>query len=108
MDVMNDLEKGRCLVLPNEYNFLSGELRMGNHSGYLGSALEPWNASAELARAHYVHFSDHPTPKPWRMSMQVVEAEADKLFEQCAAPCVERDLWVSLYRTFREEMEHCK
>ena len=32
MDVMNDLYKGQCLVLPNEYVFLTGELRATNHT----------------------------------------------------------------------------
>ena len=32
MDVMNDLYKEQCLVLPNEYVFLTGELRASNHS----------------------------------------------------------------------------
>ena len=32
MDVMNDLYKEQCLVLPNEYVFLTGELRETNHT----------------------------------------------------------------------------
>ena len=32
MDVMNDLYKGQCLVLPNEYILLTGELRETNHT----------------------------------------------------------------------------
>ena len=32
MDVMNDLYKGQCLVLPNEYVFLTGKLRATNHT----------------------------------------------------------------------------
>lgn len=48
MDVVNDLYKGMCMVLPNEYDFLSGELRKTDHSAYLGNSIEIWNATAEF------------------------------------------------------------
>ena len=78
MDVMNDLEKNRCLVLPSHYDFLSGELRNTDHSAYLGNARLAWNATAELAKAAYVHFSDFPVPKPWLSSNEATAAAAGR------------------------------
>lgn len=108
MDVMNDLEKNRCLVLPSHYDFLSGELRNTDHSAYLGNARLAWNATAELAKAAYVHFSDFPVPKPWLSSNEATAAAAGTLFAECSEPCPEKELWMGLYRTFREEMQVCE
>jgi len=105
MDVMNDLYKHQCLVLPNEYDFLSGELRETNHTNYLGNRLVPWNATAELSKAYYVHFSDFPTPKPWLLSETALLANGTG--PACPSNCEERTLWLSLYRTFHKEMQYC-
>ena len=43
MDVMNDLYKGQCLVLPKEYIFLTGELRETNHTRCAHSARLFWS-----------------------------------------------------------------
>ena len=43
MDVMNDLYKDQCLVLPNEYIFLTGELRESNHTRCAQSACPVWS-----------------------------------------------------------------
>ena len=105
MDVMNDLYKHQCLVLPNEYEFLSGELRELNYTNYLGNHLVQLNATAELSRAYYVHFSEFPTPKPWLMSPE--ELKANGAGPACPPSCEERTLWLSLYTTFQKEMLYC-
>ena len=100
MDVMNDLYKHLCLVLPNQYDFLSGELREMNHTNYLGNHLVQWNATAELNKAFYVHFSDFPIPKPWLISPE--DLKANGTGPACPPSCEERTLWLSLYRTFHK------
>lgn len=105
MEVMNDLYKHQCLVLPNEYLFLSGELRERNHTNYLGNHLAHWNATTELNRAYYVHFSDAPTPKPWLMNTEALKANGTG--PACPLSCEERTLWLSLYTIFQKEMQYC-
>ncbi|CAK0732461.1 hypothetical protein CVIRNUC_000134 [Coccomyxa viridis] len=105
MDVMNDLYKGQCLVLPNEYVFLTGELRATNHTRYLGNHLLPWNATAELGRAYYVHFSDFPLPKPWLLGAE--QLNSTTVAPQCPQQCEERALWLALHHSFQREMQQC-
>ncbi|CAK0732493.1 hypothetical protein CVIRNUC_000138 [Coccomyxa viridis] len=105
MDVMNDLYKGQCLVLPNEYIFLTGELRETNHTRYLGNDLLPWNATAELLRAYYVHFSDNPLPKPWLLRPE--ELASNDSGPSCPPHCEERSLWTSLYQSYHRQMMYC-
>ncbi|BDA41252.1 probable glucose N-acetyltransferase 1 [Coccomyxa sp. Obi] len=63
MDVVNDLYKGMCMVLPNEYDFLSGELRRTDHAAYLGNSVESSNSHSHrncvgeaAARQHMFHW----------------------------------------------------
>lgn len=105
MDVMNALYRDQCLVLPNEYDFLSGELREKNHTRYLGNHLLTWNATAELHRAYYVHFSDFPLPKPWLMQPEALASNMTG--PACPPLCEERALWVLLYTAFHKGMKFC-
>ena len=107
MDVMNDLYRDQCLVLPNEYDFLSGELREANHTKYLGNSLLPWNATAELKKAYYVHLSDFPLPKPWLVGPEQLRKNTTGPVCPSSNSCSERQLWLSLYDTFRDGMRHC-
>jgi hypothetical protein len=107
MDVMNDLYRDQCLVLPNEYDFLSGELRETNHTKYLGNSLLPWNATAEVNKAYYVHFSDFPLPKPWLVGPEQLRQNTTGPVCPGSNSCSERQLWLSLYETFRDGMRHC-
>ncbi len=105
MDVVNDLYKGMCMVLPNEYDFLSGELRKTDHSAYLGNSIEIWNATAEFWKASYAHFSDWPTPKPWLVDPDDLEAMDEA--PECPPKCEERRLWILLYTTFWNGTQLC-
>ena len=103
MDVMNDLYKNMALTLPNEYDFVSGELRKTDHAAYLGNDLVKWNATAEFRKAYYVHFSDWPVPKPWLVSDDQLASTGPK----CPSECEERELWIGLYTQFQKEMQQC-
>lgn len=105
MDVVNDLYKGMCLVLPNEYGFLSRELRNTDHAAYLGNSVEMWNATAEFQRASYIHFSDFPMPKPWLVNQTDLETTAAA--PKCPPNCEEKRLWMLLHTTFKIESRQC-
>lgn len=64
MEIINDLYKDDCLILPHRgLSLLSGELRRKTHNNYMGSSTDIWNATLELEKTAMVHFSDYPYPK---------------------------------------------
>lgn len=64
MEIVNDLFKDDCLVLPHRgLTFLTGDLRHQSHPQYMGSWTDPWNATVEMNNTALVHFSDYPYPK---------------------------------------------
>ncbi|KAF4629827.1 hypothetical protein G7Y89_g8312 [Cudoniella acicularis] len=69
MEIVNRVFGGECKVLPHrEYALLTGEFRRKEkeHGAYIGE-MEEWDPEREVKRAKYVHFSDHPLPKPWEV-----------------------------------------
>ncbi|KAJ4328350.1 hypothetical protein N0V84_001221 [Fusarium piperis] len=107
MEVINDLYLDSAMVIPHRpYGLLTAEFRMKDHSQYLGSNTEKWDAVAVMNEAKYVHFSDWPVPKPW------VQDSAMRLQKQPQCPtadgkdtqetCVEREIWNKLYTEFAE------
>lgn len=104
MELINDRFGTTATVLPHRpYALLSGEFRAANHSAYLGTDDEEWDADAVLKEAKLVHFSDWPLPKPWIMwpSEGLAEMQPD-----CGGnregTCQERVLWKGLYGDFRQ------
>jgi alpha-N-acetylglucosamine transferase len=109
MEIINDLYRGSCAVLPHQkYALLTGEFRRTEHKQYLAGSGEDWDPEKVRREAKYVHFSDHPLEKPW------VESE-DWKWEEAIPKCVEpavgfeecraRDIWVELYDDFLERRE---
>lgn len=105
MDAVNDLYKGMCMVLPNEYDLLSRELRNTDHAAYLGNSIEVWNATAEFWKASYIHFSDWPMPKPWLVNR--TDLESMDAAPKCPPNCEEKRLWILLHTTFLNERQQC-
>ncbi|KAM0428888.1 hypothetical protein ACHAPT_006688 [Fusarium lateritium] len=113
MEVINDLYHDNAMVIPHRpYGMLTAEFRMKDHSQYLGSNNEEWDAVAILNEAKYVHFSDWPVPKPW------VEDPGLRQQKQPACPvaegkddqesCAERDIWNKFYTDFSENRKVSK
>lgn len=64
MEIINDLYKDDCLILPHRgLALLSGDLRRETHNHYMGGSGEKWNATVELEHTAVIHFSDYPYPK---------------------------------------------
>ena len=62
MDVLNNVYKGRCTILPCTYGMLNGALADKYPIRY--KRLQTWNRSTDLFRfAHFVHFTS--VGKPW-------------------------------------------
>lgn len=114
MEIVNALYAEEALVLPHRpYNLLSAEFRRGSgpggsHAPYLGSSGERWNPVAAYNEAKYVHFSDWPLPKPWKIVDEETMAEHQPTCVSVngdavtTRDCTARDLWRDLYRDFRE------
>lgn len=103
MELINERFEESALVLPHRpYALLSGEFRRRNHSAYLGSPLETWDAQRVYDEAKLVHFSDWPLPKPW--IMWPLEGLAE-MQPDCGGShegsCPERRIWKGLYEDFR-------
>jgi hypothetical protein len=104
MELVNERFEDNAMVLPHRpYALLSGEFRNYNHSAYLGSPSEEWDAEKVYKEAKLVHFSDWPLPKPWIMWPQegLAEMQPDCGGRHDAAPCAERRIWKHLYDDFR-------
>lgn len=108
MELVNERFEDSAMVLPHRpYALLSGEFRRHNHSAYLGSNDEAWDAEKVFKEAKLVHFSDWPLPKPWIMWPQEGLAETQP---DCGgdhdASCSERKVWKHLYTDFRERRKN--
>ncbi|KAM3420036.1 hypothetical protein BST61_g3346 [Cercospora zeina] len=140
MEVINHLYNSSAIVLPHRtYDLLTGEFKTsehnspttssstssaaadGNgpvvldHTAYLGSSSEIWDADLVINEAKYVHFSDWPVPKPWIVAdpklvektmprctllqtrKSVFEGVGDEIVEDCR----DREIWVGLYADFQ-------
>ncbi|KAF2219352.1 nucleotide-diphospho-sugar transferase [Elsinoe ampelina] len=115
MEIINSLYGSTAGVLPHrEWDLLSGEFRRRDHGAYLGlagaEAGDEWDATRELARAKYVHFSDWPMPKPWMVTGEEVErglpaceremGGRERAGEAERGDCRDREAWGWLYRDF--------
>ncbi|GME30487.1 hypothetical protein M1834_008259 [Neofusicoccum parvum] len=113
MEVVNSVFNSSAMILPHRgLAMLTGEFRAQDHSAYLvsGTGLaEEWNGYAELSRAFIVHFSDWPSPKPWRPR---TKQQWDAALPPCEAGDVERDdrpacadrvAWESVYEEYSSE-----
>jgi len=118
MEIMNNLFGSSCLVLPHQpYALLTGEFRHGenDHSAFLGSSAasngkggnggEEWDELSVIDATKFVHFSDYPFPKPWQ---KATEEEVENTMPDCVVDrhgevnCRGRNIWLGLYRDFRE------
>lgn len=111
MDILNQLYGNTALIIPHRpYLVLSGEFRQTDHARYLGRADEGWDAVTAFNEAKYLHFSDYPVPKPW---LSIKDSVMEKHQPSCevhgkdAKDCSARDLWVGLYRDFKQRREVC-
>lgn len=106
MEIVNNLYKHNCFVLPHRpYNLLSGEFRGHNHSRYLGSDTEAWDPERILAEVKLLHFSDWPYPKPW---IKASDGQTKDRMPTCHVglngkeDCRAQKVWLWLYEDFRE------
>ncbi|GAB4816001.1 hypothetical protein N2152v2_003047 [Parachlorella kessleri] len=104
MDVMTAIYRDSCLTLPNEYDVLTGAFRAEDHAKYADGDQRPWSAERMLQTAYYIHFSDWPLRKPWAVDAGSLEDKAPP----CPGRCEDREAWLGLYRTFREESAVCE
>ncbi|PNS21952.1 hypothetical protein CAC42_550 [Sphaceloma murrayae] len=107
MEIINHLYGSTASILPHRpYDLLTGEFRRrkNDHAAYLGSADVKWNATAELANAKYIHFSDWPVPKPWMASTNEVKKNKPVCLAVEGGPpdCADRDAWLWLYRDYSQ------
>ncbi|KAF4556741.1 Glucose N-acetyltransferase-like protein 2 [Elsinoe fawcettii] len=104
MEIVNNLYGDTATILPHRpYDLLTGEFKAKDHSAYLGDRERVWDATAELANAKFVHFSDWPMPKPWF----AVPADVEKRMLPCVPSadggpedCSDRDAWAWLYHDY--------
>lgn len=111
MDILNTLYKDTALVLPHRgYDLLTSEFRHNrtDHARYLGTS-EAWNATAALAEAKFVHFSDWPVRKPWYADeVGRTAREPECHGEGKERDCADRDIWTGLYKAYaRKRKEIC-
>ena len=97
-------EEGRAASHVHKY-VAALRMRLCVHCRYLGNDLLPWNATAELLRAYYVHFSDNPLPKPWLLRPE--ELASNGTGPSCPPHCEERSVWTSLYQSYHRQMMYC-
>ncbi|KAL2178393.1 glycosyltransferase family 8 protein [Thermothelomyces heterothallicus CBS 202.75] len=118
MEVLNALFADSAMILPHRrYALLTGEFRAKDHRQYLSEDPDAeWNATAEVARAYLVHFSDWPLPKPWlpRSPEQWAAAlpacgDGEEDAERPDRPrCADRFMWTGFYEDYdRDRREVC-
>jgi hypothetical protein len=105
MDIINKLYRKTCILLDHKrYALLTGEFRETNHVKYL-SGRSSWDPLMVLKDASFVHFSDYPLPKPW---LHLDSTLFERIQPRCTttnsqeSDCTARDIWLELYRDFRE------
>jgi len=105
MEIVNKLYGNSALIIPHRpYNLLTGEFRhLENHTEYLGSDTEVWDAQAALAEAKFLHFSDWPVPKPWLDGNSILnERKPGCVGEGENLDCTQRDMWLGFYSDFAQ------
>ncbi|KAI9721735.1 MAG: hypothetical protein M1812_002070 [Candelaria pacifica] len=111
MNVVTNLYRDNAMILPHRiYDLITGELRVGkdaNHTGFLGSEEEKWDADKAIREAMFVHFSDWPINKPWQ---ETPEEVLPNWIDMCTkddgkedyACSRNRDIWRGLFIDFKE------
>ncbi|KAF2157380.1 glycosyltransferase family 8 protein [Myriangium duriaei CBS 260.36] len=107
MEVLNHLWKNDSMPIPwRPYDLITGEFKSADHSNYLGSKEEVWNATEILNEVKFLHFSDWPVPKPW---LPHAASEVDKIVEGCAydskMDCDSVKVWEGIYKDFWKRRE---
>ncbi|KAK9367281.1 nucleotide-diphospho-sugar transferase [Lipomyces kononenkoae] len=111
MEIVNNLYKDSCLILPHRpYNLLTGEFRSNNHSDYLGNSEEEWDPEKAFKEAKFLHFSDWPVPKPWLSApSSMIQDKQPKCQKNPKTgeedDCRSRDMWLGFYSDFRQRRQ---
>lgn len=118
MEVINKVADERSRILPHRRHFLLSSLfrTTAGRANYLDTIEQndpavKWNATDEFSKAFYIHFSDYPTPKPWKID-QSMEGRAaySEATEPCKShgeddpECISGRIWRGLYGAFQAEM----
>lgn len=105
MEIVNELFGDSCVLLPHQrYGLLTGEYRRQTHERFLEQN-ERWDPEKVIREAKFVHFSDDPFPKPW---VPTTGNMVERMKPVCAMTqpgtkdCRARDIWLELYRDFKE------
>ncbi|KAF2849367.1 glycosyltransferase family 8 protein [Plenodomus tracheiphilus IPT5] len=103
MELVNERFEDSAMVLPHRpYGLITGEFRRHNHSAYLGSPTETWDAEKVYKEAKLVQFSDGPLPKPHIMwAFKALEEMQPDCGGSHEGTCAERRIWKNLYDDFR-------
>ncbi|KAI4655637.1 hypothetical protein J4E93_000352 [Alternaria ventricosa] len=111
MEVLNERFEESALVLPHRpYALRTAEFRRHNHSEYLGSADETWDAEKVYKEGKIIQFSDLPLPPPSVMwSKEALEEMQPDCGGSPEGTCAERRIWKGLYEDFRKRRKDvCK
>ncbi|KAI9647660.1 hypothetical protein NHQ30_004045 [Ciborinia camelliae] len=111
MDIINSVlthQKDSCGLLDHKiYALLTGEFRrpITSHRSFWGKGHETdvWDPERVLRKSKFVHFSDWPMRKPWKMNDEEWVGKGP----QCVPveegdDCRGRDIWETFYKNFRE------
>ncbi|ODV94139.1 hypothetical protein PACTADRAFT_44436 [Pachysolen tannophilus NRRL Y-2460] len=92
-----------ALVIPHlNYGVLTGDLRSENHDVLLAEPQDlPYVSSSIFQKLRYIHFSDHPVPKPWRK--HIYEHLPDDAKPRIVTDCDSAEIWNSLYEEYEED-----
>jgi len=103
MELVNERFEDSALVLPHRpYALISGEFRRQDHTAYLGSASETWDAEEVFKEAKLVQFSDSPLPPPhFLWAPKALEEMQPDCGGRHKETCAERRIWKGLYDDFR-------
>ncbi|KAL2074131.1 hypothetical protein VTL71DRAFT_7909 [Oculimacula yallundae] len=104
LSIAEKLYSRKTLKIPQRpYHLMTGELRLQDHSKYLGSG-QNWDAQEALQKSKMLHFSDWPIPRPWDGAPQ---AMLNKYMPKClksewfgATDCQDRMAWMQLYADY--------
>ncbi|KAH8812749.1 nucleotide-diphospho-sugar transferase [Xylogone sp. PMI_703] len=111
MDIVNKLYSKDCILLDHKkYALLTGEFREKDHQKYFYGSIPVggWDPMKALRYASFVHFSDYPIPKPWlepRRDVFIKMQPECVTDERTQVDCTARDIWLEIYRDFRERKE---
>ncbi|APA06062.1 hypothetical protein sscle_01g008320 [Sclerotinia sclerotiorum 1980 UF-70] len=111
MDIINSAfteQKDSCGLLDHQiYALLTGEFRrpITKHSGFWGKGheMDIWDPESVFKKSKFVHFSDWPMRKPWKLNNLEWTVWAPKCVPvEEGDDCRARDIWDGLYKDFRE------